>query len=736
MNILAAITSHAHIAESPFRAADYIPPLSALFPRCSMELLPTLLRIFRCEDPRSAFQVVVEDLSTVIPLRCAAYVTAADRRPRDIWPAQTELTADLLDTALHIIRAESFPLGSEFPFEATRFPDSEMLLLPLHRRTGPQATCILIAESRSFGESLEPWEDLAGAIEALEQRHERLVRAEDECEELRRRVEESEALHTLGLAANRTLDVDEVLNMVARFTRTLLGAHYVTVNTFAEGKLVTVASVGLRHAADADEDHTLARSVVEAERPLTIGDSEADLQVDRFAFHVKEGMKIGVGIPLSLFGDTFGALIVGHRRVNEITPRDTRLALTLAGHAAVAISNARLHERVEQRSLELQAAYDELNEATAAKERFFAAINHELRNPLSAVLGYQKLAVETAATALPEKALSYLQKSQQAGSTLLVLVNDLLDLSKIAAGRMELDLQPHPAARIVEEAVNTVRHLANERGIALIGPDAEDLPTIHTDAKRVQQVLVNLLSNAVKFTDAGEVRLEVRRLPSVEGTVGETPPGGEWSNFAFAIRGAEFPKRISNGSSRSSSRSRAHPAARVSACRSRVGWRGYSVETFGLKALWVQDRHSSSASGTCRSWRSQAEVEGASRATGSDTAHPMTRIEHVSDETPIQPQLARLQRRPAGHRMQGRARSAGEARARSERTAGLQLARVPRRRSDGDCPSGHRAGRRHAHAPERPRPYGPRGGHRSEPQLHITRTRIGPCRGDRDRGRQ
>ncbi|MEX2582422.1 MAG: GAF domain-containing sensor histidine kinase [Gemmatimonadota bacterium] len=501
-----------------------------------MNLLPTLLRISQATDPTEAFNSMVNELAGSLGLKSAVYVRGTDRRPRDIWPPETEYTDDLLDTALHVIRPEAFPLGSEFPFEASAFPECEMLFLPLHRRDGPRATCVLIGDAGSFGGDLAPWEQLVETLEAVERRHERLKTAEDSCEELRRRVEESEALHTLGLAANRTLDLEEVLNLVARFTRTLLGAQYVTVSTATGGDPETVASVGLRQTTVAEEDHHLARCVVEAEKPLMIGSDQA-FQVESFPFHEREGMKVGVGLPLSLFGDTFGALIVGYRNATEVSSRDVRLALTLAGHAAVAIGNARLHERVEQRSNELEQAYDELNRVSAAKERFFASINHELRNPLSAILGYQTLLEDAVGTDLPEKARGYLKKANQSANTLRALINDLLDLSKIAAGRMPLDLQPCAVADFVGQALDTIRPLADSKGVTLTAPDLETLPSIVTDSQRVQQILVNLLSNAVKFSDGGEVRLEVRQGGSDSSDDGEAPARAGEIEFAVTDNG-------------------------------------------------------------------------------------------------------------------------------------------------------------------------------------------------------
>jgi signal transduction histidine kinase len=452
---------------------------------------------------------MVDAVSAAVPLRCALYLKTADGSVRNSWPADATLTPDLVDTVLHVIRPEVFPLGSEFPFDSSRFPDSHMLLLPIHGRGEKVGLCVLIAEADSFGEDLQPWAPLADAIAEAEERCRRLQEMEATCDELRRRVEESEALHSLGLAVNRTLNKDEVLNLVARFARNLLGAHYVTVNTGAEGRIYMVASVGLRNAKKGGEDYHLARIVVEAERPVIVGGADGALQVDSFPFHGAEGMKVGLGIPLTLFGDTFGSLIVGYRSDYSIDPHDIRLALTLAGHAAVAISNARLHESVEHRSHDLEMAYAELNRVTEAKERFFASINHELRNPLSAVIGYQTLLLDDAVCEIPPAARKYLEKAHLAANTLRVLVDDLLDLSKIAAGKMEMNLRECALREIIDGALNTIAPGAEAKGIPLVIADVDDATRVTTDPDRVQQILVNLLSNAVKFTSEGEVRLEI-----------------------------------------------------------------------------------------------------------------------------------------------------------------------------------------------------------------------------------
>jgi signal transduction histidine kinase len=468
-----------------------------------------------------------------LPLRCAVRVETSDRRVRDCWPEPVELSPDLIDTALHVLRPEVFPLGSEYPFDANLFPTAEALILPLRRGEERTGASLLIADAGAFGEDLQPWEQLARAIERAEARHARISTAEQRCAELQRRVEETEALHTLGLSANRTLDVTEVLNLVARFTRTLLGAHYVTVNTVEQGMTYSVASVGVRNEQASLDDYHLARAIVEAGKPLVIGGGGGNPEVERFPFHAGEGMKVGLGIPLSLFGDTFGALVVGYRREYEITPRDIRLGLTLAGHAAVAISNARLHATVEERSRQLQAANEELNRITSEKERFFASINHELRNPVGAILGYHTLLLDGTVGELPPETVPYVKKANRAAKTLQLLVDDILDLSKLAAGRMDVDLAPTTVEEIVTGVMNTIDPLARQKKVEVRLELEADLPFVVTDVGRAQQILVNLLSNAVKFTGDDGVCLSATSIPgdgpesvgSVEFRVTDCGPG-------------------------------------------------------------------------------------------------------------------------------------------------------------------------------------------------------------------
>ena len=377
---------------------------------------------------------------------------------------------------------------------------AEALVIPLGEDDG---ALVVTAPAGSFADR-GGWDAVGAAFARVAARHRAYEQVEEERDTLRQRAEESEALHVLGLAANRTLDPDEVLTLVARFTRTLLGAHYVTVSTLDEGSIRTVAAVGLRAQGPADDP--FAARVAAARKPLTL-QADASTGAVPEPFHAAEGMRVGLGVPLALFGETFGALVIGYRRPYELAPRDTRLALTLAGHAAVAISNARLHGALAQRTAELERANEELRWTTEAKDRFFASMSHELRTPLNSILGYHDLLLEGVVGTLEPQARAFLERAQRSTRNLLHLVNDVLDLSKIEAGKLELVIAPMRVRAIVDEAIATIEPLAAARQIAVESALWPPLPLVHTDADRVRQILINLLSNAVKFTDQGRVTL-------------------------------------------------------------------------------------------------------------------------------------------------------------------------------------------------------------------------------------
>ncbi|TMC28279.1 MAG: HAMP domain-containing histidine kinase, partial [Chloroflexi bacterium] len=180
-------------------------------------------------------------------------------------------------------------------------------------------------------------------------------------------------------------------------------------------------------------------------------------------------------------------------------------AETFADQASIAMQNVRLFNEIQQKSRELEVA-------NRHKSEFLANMSHELRTPLNAIIGFSEVMLEGIFGGLNEKQREYLNDVLASGQHLLTLINDILDLSKIEAGRMELEVSTFSLAAAVENGLTIVRERAARHGIALQAVLPKDLPKIEADERKVKQILYNLLSNAAKFTpDGGRVEVRVRQ---------------------------------------------------------------------------------------------------------------------------------------------------------------------------------------------------------------------------------
>src|SRR5206468_322412 len=170
------------------------------------------------------------------------------------------------------------------------------------------------------------------------------------------------------------------------------------------------------------------------------------------------------------------------------------------------IENADLFHQVERKSQELEIA-------SQHKSDFLANMSHELRTPLNAIIGYSEMLQEEADDVGEQAFLPDLQKINAAGKHLLGLINDILDLSKIEAGKMDLFLETFSIQDLVRDVIAIVQPLVEKNANPLVVQCTEDLGTMHADLTKVRQALFNLLSNASKFTDHGTITLTVQREP-------------------------------------------------------------------------------------------------------------------------------------------------------------------------------------------------------------------------------
>jgi adenylate cyclase len=200
-----------------------------------------------------------------------------------------------------------------------------------------------------------------------------------------------------------------------------------------------------------------------------------------------------------------GGLVILRRELGAFSPEIVATLQTFAAQSVLAIQNARLFSEIEDKSRQLQ-------QASEHKSQFVSSMSHELRTPLNAIIGLTEMMVTNAARFGTEKAQEPLQRVNRAGTHLLGLINQVLDLSKIEAGKLELNPQTVQLAPLIEEVIGTARQLAEQNKNRLVVEAQENLGTLTVDAMRLRQILLNLLSNACKFTKQGEVALRARRF--------------------------------------------------------------------------------------------------------------------------------------------------------------------------------------------------------------------------------
>ena len=247
---------------------------------------------------------------------------------------------------------------------------------------------------------------------------------------------------------------------------------------------------------------------------------------DNDAYVVKAKPKAILCFPVMYQDDLFGVIYLENTLASHaFADEQLEVLRLLSGQIAISITNARYYAHLEnmvvERTEALRAAKQQAETANAAKSRFLARMSHDLRAPLNGILGYtQIIRMDETLTAEQLEGLDIIDES---GHHLLGMINELLDLAKIEAGKTELNAEPIDLPRLLSGVAAVIRTRANDKGIELLCEIAEDLPaSVEADPQRLRQVLLNLLSNAVKFTDAGQVMLRVSLLESDAGFIAAT----------------------------------------------------------------------------------------------------------------------------------------------------------------------------------------------------------------------
>jgi signal transduction histidine kinase/CheY-like chemotaxis protein len=327
-----------------------------------------------------------------------------------------------------------------------------------------------------------------------------------------------------------TLDLTSVLETITRHSRDVLGADIACVAAVNPGtKAATMVSIaGARTDALRDlrvpAGRGLGGEVLATGRAVAVVDCSKDPRIaeEHSDLLRREGIVSTLVVPISRKGHTTGLLYVANRRATIFGRQDEDTLNHLAAQAAIAIENARLYEevtkhaedlenKVEERTRELQEINRRLEAASRHKSEFLANMSHELRTPLNAIIGFTRLVMRRSKEVLPAKQYENLEKINLSADQLLLLINDVLDLSKVEAGKMDVRPVSFQLESMIDICLRTVEPMVKPEQIQLAKDLEPDLPQLLTDQDKLKQIVMNLLSNAIKFTETGTITVSARR---------------------------------------------------------------------------------------------------------------------------------------------------------------------------------------------------------------------------------
>jgi GAF domain-containing protein len=329
--------------------------------------------------------------------------------------------------------------------------------------------------------------------------------------ELTRSVAQLMALGEVGRAVSSTLDLDTVLDTIVTRANQLAGTDGCSIFEYDEA----AEAFRLRASRFADPQEAAILDPIARAAPIPKGQGLAGrAALRREPVHIPDiavagaydspvrapllqaGYRALLGVPLLHEERVIGVLAVSRKTPGDFAPEVVAVLKTFATQSVLAIHNAHLFRELEAKSRQLEAA-------SRHKSEFLANMSHELRTPMNAILGFSEVLAERMFGEVNEKQAEYLQDILSSGRHLLSLINDILDLSKVEAGRLELELGRFHLPTALDNALILVRERATRHGISLTQTVDERVGEIIADERKVKQILLNLLSNAVKFTPEG-----------------------------------------------------------------------------------------------------------------------------------------------------------------------------------------------------------------------------------------
>lgn len=337
-------------------------------------------------------------------------------------------------------------------------------------------------------------------------------------EETEKRASQLETAAEIARESSGTLELEELLDKSVNLIRNRFNFYHVSIFLLEGSMAVVKASTGeagrqmvdSRWSLPMAEGRSIIGNVTYNGVPLLVNDVTED--PTHRPHPLLPDTRGELGIPLKIGNRVTGALDVQSDRPGAFSADDIAVLQILADQIAVAVDNARSFEVAQQ-------AVEEMREIDKVKSEFLANMSHELRTPLNSIIGFSRVILKGIDGPINDLQKQDLEAIHGSGQHLLDMINDILDLSRIEAGKMDLTIEEVEIRETIDSVMSTVKGLVKEKDLKIIGNIPDDLPIVRADRTRARQVLINMFSNAVKFTEEGAVTLDVVVYDNPEGGI-------------------------------------------------------------------------------------------------------------------------------------------------------------------------------------------------------------------------